>query len=246
MMMSMVNCGDIINYKYFPWFLFFRMAKPGHTSAGVGAVSGGSGWLRAAGSVLSRQSQCALPPLSLSLHHYGMAGSTAIEFGQLRGVHSVYSVHSFPFSSSFYDLCLARPPSFHGHTGCLSPASYLHLSSASHLHLSSASHSSFPPRRHSFTFPTSSPCHSHSLLLTFPTSSVPCHSHSLSLLSPQPLNHHLCILSLPVEFSCPLHSQSTSALCPQKSGDPHSPSSSSCWRTEGVQLLCTPGTVMQD
>ena len=45
MMMSMVNCGDIINYKYFPWFLFFRMAKPGHTSAGVGAVSGGSGRL---------------------------------------------------------------------------------------------------------------------------------------------------------------------------------------------------------
>ena len=41
----MVNCGDIINHKYFPWFLFFRMAKPGHTSAGVGAVSGGSGRL---------------------------------------------------------------------------------------------------------------------------------------------------------------------------------------------------------
>ena len=209
------------------------MTKPGHTSAGVGAVSVDSG---PAGSVLSRQSQCALPPLSLSLHHYGVAGSPAIEFGQLRGVHSV---HSLPFSSSScFDLCLAWPPSFHGHTGCFSPASYLHLSSASQC--------PFPPRRHSFTFPTSSPCHSHSLLLTFPTSSVPCHSHSLSLLSPQPLNHHLCILSLPVEFSCPLHSQSTSALCPQKSGDPHSPSSSSCWRTEGVQLLCTPGAVMQD
>ena len=203
MMMSMVNCGDIINHKYFPWFPVFQ---DGETWAHLRRCGRSLWWLRAAGSVLSRQSQCALPPLSLSLHHYGMAGSTAIEFGQLRGVHSVYSVHSLPFSSACFDLCLARPPSFHGHTGCLSPASYLHLSSASHLHLSSASHSSFPPRRRSFTFPTSSLCHPHSLLLTFPTSSVPCHSHPLSLLSPRLLNHHFCILSLLVEFSCPPHS----------------------------------------
>ena len=136
------------------------MTKPGHTSAGVGAVSVDSG---PAGSVLSRQSQCALPPLSLSLHHYGVVGSPAIEFGQLRGVHSV---HSLPFSSSSCsDLCLAWPPSFHGHTGRFSSVPYLHLSSAPQC--------LFTPRRHSFTFPTSFvPCYSHCFLLIFPTSSA--------------------------------------------------------------------------